>query len=119
MAKNLFLNSDSRGNYLILLKCYHIYVVSDTKILTPYRWPAIFISIDTKIGESMRKLNGKIAVVTGGNSGIGYYSAKRLKKDGATVIITGRSEEKVNQAAAELGVTGFVAGYEKNWCLSK
>lgn len=57
----------------------------------------------------MSKLNGKVAVVTGGNSGIGYYSAKRLKEDGATVVITGRSEEKVNEAAKELGVVGFIA----------
>lgn len=57
----------------------------------------------------MNKLVGKVAVVTGGNSGIGYASAQRLKADGATVIITGRSAERVNQAATELGVTGIVA----------
>lgn len=57
----------------------------------------------------MRELNGKIAVVTGGNSGIGYSSAKKLKEDGATVIITGRSAEKVKKAAEELGVKGIVA----------
>lgn len=57
----------------------------------------------------MHKLSGKVAVVTGGNSGIGYYSAKKLKEEGATVIITGRSEEKVYQASLELGVKGYVA----------
>ncbi len=57
----------------------------------------------------MKKLNGKVAVVTGGNSGIGYSTAKKLKEDGATVVITGRSEEKVNSAAKELGVMGLVA----------
>lgn len=57
----------------------------------------------------MSKLNGKVAIVTGGNSGIGYYSAKKLKNDGATVVITGRSEEKVADAARELGVVGLVA----------
>ena len=57
----------------------------------------------------MSHLNGKIAVVTGGNSGIGYYTAKKLKEDGATVIITGRSAEKVETAANELGVKGLVA----------
>lgn len=57
----------------------------------------------------MSNLNGKIAVVTGGNSGIGYATAKKFKEDGATVIITGRSEEKVNAAATELGVTGIIA----------
>ena len=57
----------------------------------------------------MRNLNDKVAVVTGGNSGIGYESAKRFKADGARVIITGRSEEKVHKAAEELGITGIVA----------
>ncbi|GMN06414.1 SDR family oxidoreductase [Croceitalea sp. MTPC5] len=57
----------------------------------------------------MGKLEGKVAVVTGGNSGIGHASAKKFKEEGATVIITGRSEEKVSAAANELGVQGVVA----------
>nr|WP_222845792.1 SDR family oxidoreductase [Flavilitoribacter nigricans] len=54
-------------------------------------------------------LQGKVAVITGGNSGIGYASARDLKAKGAHVIITGRSAEKVKQAAADLGVQGIVA----------
>ncbi len=65
--------------------------------------------IKLKTLKEMNNLNGKIAVVTGGNSGIGYASAQKLKENGATVIITGRSEEKVQQAAQELGVTGITA----------
>ena len=57
----------------------------------------------------MSELKGKIAVVTGGNSGIGYSTAKKFKEEGATVIIIGRSKEKVNTAATELGVKGVVA----------
>jgi len=57
----------------------------------------------------MNSLTGKIAMVTGGNSGIGYATAKELKDQGATVIITGRRKEAIAKAAAELGVTGFVA----------
>lgn len=57
----------------------------------------------------MSKLSGKIAVVTGGNSGIGYATAKDLAENGASVIITGRSTERVLKAAEELGVTGVVA----------
>ncbi|MFK8102367.1 MAG: SDR family oxidoreductase [Saprospiraceae bacterium] len=54
-------------------------------------------------------LNGKIAVVTGGNSGIGFATAKELKDKGATVVITGRSADRVQTAAKALGVTGLVA----------
>lgn len=51
----------------------------------------------------MGKLTGKTAVVTGGNSGIGYAAAKRFLEEGATVIITGRNEKAVEEAARSLG----------------
>lgn len=54
-------------------------------------------------------LKGKIAVVTGGNSGIGYATAEEFLKQGAKVIITGRNTEKVKKAAQELGAEGIVA----------
>jgi len=57
----------------------------------------------------MTRLAGKVAVVTGGNSGIGYASAQQLKENGATVIITGRDAERVKKASTELGVKGYVA----------
>jgi NAD(P)-dependent dehydrogenase (short-subunit alcohol dehydrogenase family) len=57
----------------------------------------------------MVDLKGKTAVVTGGNSGIGYATAQALKAAGAEVIITGRDAGKVERAAKELGVTGIVA----------
>jgi NAD(P)-dependent dehydrogenase (short-subunit alcohol dehydrogenase family) len=57
----------------------------------------------------MKKFQGKIAVITGGNSGIGYATAKELKEQGATVLITGRRKEAIETAALELGVTGIVA----------
>ncbi|MHA7057836.1 SDR family oxidoreductase [Aquimarina sp. M1] len=57
----------------------------------------------------MTKLNGKIAIVTGGNSGIGFASAKEFKDQGAKVIITGRNPEKVKLAEQALGVKGIVA----------
>ncbi|MEN1784599.1 MAG: SDR family oxidoreductase [Bacteroidota bacterium] len=57
----------------------------------------------------MKQLENKVAVVTGGNSGIGYATAAKFKAMGANVIITGRSSERVNQAAEALGVSGIVA----------
>lgn len=57
----------------------------------------------------MSTLQGKVAVVTGGNSGIGYATAKAFKTAGATVILTGRNAEKVQTAAESLGVKGIVA----------
>ncbi|MES2109845.1 MAG: glucose 1-dehydrogenase [Bacteroidota bacterium] len=57
----------------------------------------------------MSSLLNKVAVVTGGNSGIGYATAKELAAHGAKVVITGRNNESVNKAAQELGITGIVA----------
>jgi NAD(P)-dependent dehydrogenase (short-subunit alcohol dehydrogenase family) len=51
----------------------------------------------------------KTALVTGGNSGIGFATAKLLKAKGYEVTICGRNSGRVNQAAVELGVTGVVA----------
>jgi NAD(P)-dependent dehydrogenase (short-subunit alcohol dehydrogenase family) len=51
----------------------------------------------------MNKLKGKIALITGGNSGIGYATAEAFIKEGATVIITGRNAVAVAEAAQKLG----------------
>jgi len=51
----------------------------------------------------MKRLEGKVAVVTGGNSGIGLATAKRLQDEGAKVAISGRNRKTLDEAAKSLG----------------
>ena len=51
----------------------------------------------------MGKLEGKVALVTGGNSGIGLATAKEFKEQGARVVITGRDQQTLDEAKRELG----------------
>ena len=51
----------------------------------------------------MKKLEGKVAVVTGGNSGIGLATAKRFREEGAKVVITGRDQKTLDEAVKIIG----------------
>jgi NAD(P)-dependent dehydrogenase (short-subunit alcohol dehydrogenase family) len=55
-----------------------------------------------------KKLEGKVAVITGGNSGIGLATARRFVAEGAHVFITGRRQAELEEAVTQLGkhVTG-------------
>src|ERR1700733_7599266 len=64
-----------------------------------------------------QQLAGKIAVITGGSSGIGLATAKRFVEEGAHVVITGRREKELKEAAAIITrngttVTGEVSRLE-------
>ena len=50
----------------------------------------------------MGKLSGKVAVITGGNSGIGLATAKRFAEEGADVVITGRRQKELDEAAGKI-----------------
>src|SRR5258706_12545653 len=59
----------------------------------------------------MKKLEGKVAVITGGSSGIGLATAQRFVDEGAYVFITGRSQSRLDGAVKTIGrnVTGVQA----------
>jgi NAD(P)-dependent dehydrogenase (short-subunit alcohol dehydrogenase family) len=56
----------------------------------------------------MKSLEGKVAVITGGNSGIGLATAKRLQEEGAKIAIFGRSRKTLDEAVKIIG-NGVVA----------
>lgn len=56
----------------------------------------------------MSRFTGKVAVITGGNSGIGLATAQRLQREGARVAISGRSEKTLAEASKILGKDAVV-----------
>jgi NAD(P)-dependent dehydrogenase (short-subunit alcohol dehydrogenase family) len=53
--------------------------------------------------NSSQKLAGKVALITGGSSGLGLATAKRFVAEGAHVFITGRRQSELDEAANEIG----------------
>jgi NAD(P)-dependent dehydrogenase (short-subunit alcohol dehydrogenase family) len=81
----------------------------------------------TLAGTTAGKLNGKVAVITGGTTGIGLAAAKLFVREGADVFITGRRQKELDEAVKAIGsnvagVQGEVANladldrlYEAAW----
>jgi NAD(P)-dependent dehydrogenase (short-subunit alcohol dehydrogenase family) len=66
----------------------------------------------TQAGLITKRLEGKIAVITGGNSGIGFATAKRFVQEGAFVFITGRRQDELDKAVKQIGKN--VAGVQSD-----
>ena len=65
------------------------------------------------------KLNGKSTLVTASSAGIGFEIAKALAAEGADVILTGRVQEKLDQAAAEIETATGRAVHLSGQCLHR
>jgi NAD(P)-dependent dehydrogenase (short-subunit alcohol dehydrogenase family) len=63
---------------------------------------------------SSNKLSGKVALVTGGSSGIGLATAKRFIEEGARVFITGRRQAELDAAVATLGTVTAIRADSSN-----
>ena len=73
----------------------------------PHLRLALFPFALDNASSTMGKLDGKFALITGGNSGIGLASAHLFVDEGAKVAITGRNEETLRHAADSLGPCAF------------
>jgi len=58
---------------------------------------------ETSKESFMKRLAGKVAVVTGGNSGIGLATAKLFRTEGAKVVISGRNQKTLDEAVKAIG----------------
>ncbi|CAN5298702.1 glucose 1-dehydrogenase [soil metagenome] len=58
---------------------------------------------------SKKRLDGKVAIITGATGGIGEATAKRFLEEGASVMLVGRSAEKLNETKKRLAAAGHVA----------
>ena len=68
--------------------------------------------------HGLKLLDGKVAVIYGASGGVGATVAKAFAREGATVFLTGRTENSLNPIAQEISRTGRVADVSKVDALS-
>jgi NADP-dependent 3-hydroxy acid dehydrogenase YdfG len=59
------------------------------------------------LGDRRLRLKDRVAVITGGTSGIGLATARVFKQEGAKVVVTGRKQDALDAAAEELGPSAW------------
>ena len=62
--------------------------------------------LDKRVGSSIDRLKGRVAVVTGASAGIGWATAKALAIEGAKVIVTARRETRLRELCSQIGDAG-------------
>ena len=67
------------------------------------RAAAMFAACTTYEGSEMAKLDGRVAVITGGSSGIGLATARKFVEEGAYLFITGRRQAELDKAKTLIG----------------
>jgi NAD(P)-dependent dehydrogenase (short-subunit alcohol dehydrogenase family) len=84
--------------------------MATTPVSASLKWDVLWQSakvtfwlIKTGRGETYAQLDGKIALITGGTSGIGLATAKQFVNEGAYVFITGRRDQELAAAVKEIG----------------
>ena len=71
----------------------------------------IYLTANITSAAPSELLKGRCALITGGTSGIGFAIAKAFLDAGASVVITGRSQERLSKACAALGCDGRVYSF--------
>ena len=72
----------------------------------------VYVKVDNVLPKNL--LKDKIVLITGGSDGIGLSIAKKFTAHGATVIITGRNEEKLKRACQENNISDYIKNDIKN-----